>query len=439
MSLKVLKFGGSSLSDAHQFQKVAAIVRAEEERRYIVPSAPGKRYDNDIKVTDLLYASHAAAAKGEGFDEAFARVEKRYNSIIADLGLALDLSSEFSTIRRNILDGASVDYVASRGEYLSGIVLAALLEFPFVDAADLIFFTESGAVDDDRTYEAFYELTKKYDRAVIPGFYGRAADGTVKTFSRGGSDITGSIVARGVRASIYENWTDVSGFLVANPRIVDHPRSIDTVTFRELRELAYMGASVLHEDAVLPVKAANIPINIRNTNEPEHPGTLIINNIRAASSSPITGIAGKRGFSIIHIEKDGMNKEVGFTRRALSVLEKHNVSFEHLPSGIDTMGFIIQTESLGGQGETIAREIGKAVDSDEVELISGLALIAVVGRGMVRAKGMAARIFSSVARANINIRMIDQGSSELNIIIGVDEYDFRSAMNAIYAEFFPQD
>lgn len=439
MSLKVLKFGGSSLSDANQFQKVAAIVRAEEERRYVVPSAPGKRYDNDTKVTDLLYASHAAAAKGEGFGEAFARIEKRYNSIIADLGLSLDLTSEFETIRQNILNGASTDYAASRGEYLSGIVLSALLGFPFVDAADLIFFKENGAVDDDRTYEAFYELVKKHDHAVIPGFYGRAADGSVKTFSRGGSDITGSIVARGVRADIYENWTDVSGFLVANPRIVDHPRSIDVVTFRELRELAYMGASVLHEDAVLPVKAANIPINIRNTNEPEHPGTLIINNIRAASTSPITGIAGKRGFSIIHIEKDGMNKEVGFTRRALSVLENHGVSFEHLPSGIDTMGFIIQTESLAGKGDTIAREISKAVNADEVELISGLALIAVVGRGMVRAKGIAARIFSAVARANINIRMIDQGSSELNIIIGVDEYDFRSAMNAIYAEFFPQD
>lgn len=439
MSLKVLKFGGSSLSDAKQFQKVAAIVRAEEERRYVVPSAPGKRYDNDTKVTDLLYACHEAAASGEGFDEAFARVEKRFCSIIADLGLPLDLAPELDVIRRNIINGASVDYTASRGEYLSGIVLSALLDFPFVDAADLIFFKEDGSVDDERTYEAFYELTKQHDRAVIPGFYGRAADGSVKTFSRGGSDITGSIVARGVRADIYENWTDVSGFLVTNPRIVDNPRPIDVVTFRELRELAYMGASVLHEDAVLPVKAANIPINIRNTNEPAHPGTLIINNIRAASSSPITGIAGKRGFSIIHIEKDGMNKEVGFTRRALSVLEKHSVSFEHLPSGIDTMGFIIQTESLGGQGEAIAREIGKAVDADEVELISGLALIAVVGRGMVRAKGMAARIFGAVARANINIRMIDQGSSELNIIIGVDEYDFRSAMNAIYAEFFPQD
>lgn len=439
MSLKVLKFGGSSLSDANQFQKVAAIVRAEEERRYVVPSAPGKRYDNDTKVTDLLYASHAAAANGEGFDEAFARVEKRFCSIVADLALSLDLTAEFDAIRQNILNGASVDYAASRGEYLSGIVLSALLDFPFVDAADLIFFKEDGSVDDERTYEAFYELTKRYDHAVIPGFYGRAADGSVKTFSRGGSDITGSIVARGVRADIYENWTDVSGFLVANPRIVDNPRPIDVVTFRELRELAYMGASVLHEDAVLPVKAANIPINIRNTNEPEHPGTLIINNIRAASSSPITGIAGKRGFSIIHIEKDGMNKEVGFTRRALSVLEKHAISFEHLPSGIDTMGFIIQTESLAGQGEAIAREIGKAVDADEVELISGLALIAVVGRGMVRAKGMAARIFNAIARANINIRMIDQGSSELNIIIGVDEYDFRSAMNAIYAEFFPQD
>ena len=439
MALKVLKFGGSSLADARQFQKVAAIVRSDEERRYVVPSAPGKRFDNDTKVTDLLYACHAAAQRGDGFEEAFQRVERRFNAIIEDLGLSLDLSGEFETIRCSILGGASADYAASRGEYLSGKVLSALLGFPFVDAADLIYFRENGSVDDDRTYEKLYELANHESCAVIPGFYGRAADGSIRTFSRGGSDITGAIVARGVKADIYENWTDVSGFLVTNPRIVDNPRSIDVVTFRELRELAYMGANVLHEDAILPVKVANIPINIRNTNEPEHPGTLIINNIRAASSTPITGIAGRRGFSIIHIEKDGMNREVGFTRRALSVLEKYNISFEHLPSGIDTMSFIIQTEALAGQGETIAREIGRAVDADEVELISGLALIAVVGRGMVRAKGMAARVFNAIARANINIRMIDQGSSELNIIVGVDEYDFRSAMNAIYAEFFPQD
>ncbi|MBE6935905.1 MAG: aspartate kinase [Ruminococcaceae bacterium] len=439
MSLKVVKFGGSSLADARQFEKVAAIIRSEDDRRYVVPSAPGKRYDNDTKVTDLLYSLHKAAETGEGFEEIYARIVKRYNTIIADLGLSLDLGQELSTIRENILNGASRDYAASRGEYLSGIVLSNLLGYPFVDAADLIFFAENGDIDEERTYEAFYELTKRLDRAVIPGFYGRAADGSVKTFSRGGSDITGAIVARGVNAAIYENWTDVSGFLVTNPRIVERPRSIDVITFRELRELAYMGASVLHEDAVFPVKAANIPINIRNTNEPDHPGTLIVNNLRAASSSPITGIAGKRGFSIIHIEKDGMNKEVGFTRKALSVLEQHNISFEHLPSGIDTMGFIIQTDSLQGQGEAITREIGKAVNADEIELISGLALIAVVGRGMIRAKGTAARIFNAISRANINIRMIDQGSSEMNIIIGVDEYDFRSAVNAIYAEFFPQD
>ena len=439
MGLKVLKFGGSSLADARQFQKVAAIVRSDEARRYVVPSAPGRRFDNDTKVTDLLYACHTAAVRGDGFDEAFQRVERRFNSIVEDLGLSLDLSGEFETIRRSILGGASPDYAASRGEYLSGIVLSALLGFPFVDAAELIFFREDGAVDEERTYDRFRELAETHEKAVIPGFYGCGADGAIRTFSRGGSDITGAIVARGVGADVYENWTDVSGVLVANPHIVENPRSIDVVTFRELRELAYMGFNVLHEDAILPVKVANIPTNIRNTNDPDHPGTMIINNIRAAASTPITGIAGRRGFSIIHIEKDGMNREVGFTRRALSVLEKHNISFEHLPSGIDTMSFIIQTEALAGQGEAIAREIGRAVDADEVELISGLALIAVVGRGMVRSKGMAARVFNAIAHANINIRMIDQGSSELNIIVGVDEYDFRSAMNAIYAEFFPLD
>ncbi|MBQ3880224.1 MAG: aspartate kinase [Oscillospiraceae bacterium] len=437
MAVKVAKFGGSSLADAGQFTKVANIVAADPARRYIVPSAPGKRYENDTKVTDLLYAAYDARGTDQ-FDTEFSRIEKRYNTIIAHLGMKLDLSREYETIKQNIQSGASRDYVASRGEYLSAQVLAALLGFPFIDAANLIYFDENGQLDEYRTYEAFYETKVNYTHAVIPGFYGANPDGTIRTFSRGGSDITGAIVARGVDAAVYENWTDVSGFMVTNPKIVENPKSIGYITFRELRELAYMGASVLHEDAVFPVKSANIPINIRNTNDPSHPGTIISNIPAAENDSPITGIAGKRGFSIIHIEKDGMNNEVGFTRRALEILEKQGISFEFLPSGIDTMGIIISNDSLGVRGEALAKQIGSAVDADIAECISGLAIIAVVGRGMVRAKGVAARIFNAIARANINIRMIDQGSSELNIIVGVDEYDFRSAMNAIYEEFFPR-
>ncbi len=438
MALKVVKFGGSSLADAQQFKKVARIIQADPERRYVVPSAPGKRYDNDTKVTDLLYTAYEMRGT-EAFETEFARIEKRYDKIIADLGITLDLSDEYKTIKEKIQSDASRDYVASRGEYLSGQVLAKLLDFPFLDAANLIFFDASGNLDEYRTYEALYEAAKHHTCAVIPGFYGANPDGTVRTFSRGGSDITGAIVARGFEAAIYENWTDVSGFLVTNPKIVENPKNIEYITFRELRELAYMGASVLHEDAVLPVKSANIPINIRNTNDPSHPGTIISNVPAPNRDCPITGIAGKRGFSIIHIEKDGMNNEIGFTRRALEILEQNNISFEFLPSGIDTMGIIVSNDKLGVRGEAIAKQIGAAVNADIAECISGLAVIAVVGRGMVRAKGVAARIFSAIARANISIRMIDQGSSELNIIVGVDEYDFRTAMNAIYEEFFPRN
>lgn len=438
MALKVVKFGGSSLADAQQFKKVARIVEADPQRRYVVPSAPGKRYDNDTKVTDLLYTAYEMREM-ETFEAEFARIERRYDKIIADLKIPLDLSDEYKTIKENIKSGASRDYAASRGEYLSGQVLAKLLGFPFLDAAKLIFFDDAGALDEYRTYEAFYEAAKHYSHAVIPGFYGANPDGSVRTFSRGGSDITGAIAARGFEAAMYENWTDVSGFLVTNPKIVADPKNIEYITFHELRELAYMGASVLHEDAVLPVKSANIPINIRNTNEPSHPGTIISNVPAPNRDCLITGIAGKRGFSIIHIEKDGMNNEIGFTRRALEILEQNGISFEFLPSGIDTMGIIVSNDKLGVRGEAIAKQIGAAVNADIAECISGLAIIAVVGRGMVRAKGVAARIFSAIARANVSIRMIDQGSSELNIIVGVDEYDFRTAMNAIYEEFFPRN
>ncbi|NLD88562.1 MAG: aspartate kinase [Clostridiales bacterium] len=437
MQIKVAKFGGSSLSSAGQFKKVSDIVKSDKNRRYVVPSAPGKRSGNDDKVTDMLYACYDAVAIGKDFEEFFAPIRKRYTDIIEGLKLDLSLEDEFATIEKAFSENCGRDYAASRGEYLSGIILAAYLDFPFIDAAKVIFFDVNGKLDAPHSYQALTEMSHENEYAVIPGFYGSMPDGTIKTFSRGGSDITGSVVARGVDAEIYENWTDVSGFLVTDPRIVEEPQVIETITFKELRELSYMGATVLHEDAIFPVRTAGIPINIRNTNRPSDPGTMIVpprvGEIRHGS---ITGIAGKKGFSVFHIEKDMMNQEVGFTRKVLSVFEKHGISFEHLPSGIDTMCIVVNSSVLSGRADMLAKEIKSAASADSVEVITGLSLIAVVGRGMVRSKGMAARLFTAIAKANINIRMIDQGSSELNIIIGVDDYDFKDTVNAIYNEFF---
>ncbi len=437
MNIKVVKFGGSSLASAGQFKKVADIIKSEKERRYVVPSAPGKRSGSDTKVTDMLYSCYDAIIRGESFEEFFAPIRTRYNEIIEGLGLELSLDDEYEKIGEAFKSNCGRDYAASRGEYLNGIILAKYLDFPFIDAADVVFFDANGKLDAQRSYKALEEMAEANEYAVIPGFYGSNPDGTIKTFSRGGSDITGSVVARGVDADIYENWTDVSGFLVTDPRIVENPKVINVVTFRELRELAYMGATVLHEDAIFPVRVAGIPINIRNTNRPQDPGTMIV-SARASDikSGIITGIAGKKGFTVFHIEKDMMNQEVGFTRRVLTIFEKYNISFEHLPSGIDTMSIIVNTDVLNGRADLLAKEIKSTVDADLVEVITGLALIAVVGRGMVRSKGLAARVFNAIADADINIRMIDQGSSELNIIIGVDEYDFKSTVNAIYDEFF---
>jgi len=437
MDIKVVKFGGSSLASASQFVKVANIIKSDKNRRYVVPSAPGKRDSNDTKVTDMLYSSYEAVSKGADFDEIFAPIRTRYNEIIEGLELDLCLDEEFAKIGEAFKTKCGKDYAASRGEYLNGIILANYLGYPFIDAATVIFFDANGRLDAQRSYKALEEMAEENEYAVIPGFYGAMPDGMIKTFSRGGSDITGSVVARGVDAEIYENWTDVSGFLVTDPRIVENPQVIDVVTFKELRELSYMGAGVLHEDAIFPVRAAGIPINIKNTNRPQDPGTMIV-SARASDvkSGVITGIAGKKGFTVFHIEKDMMNQEVGFTRRVLTIFEKYNISFEHLPSGIDTMSIIVSTDVLNGKADALAKEIKSAVEADLVEVITGLALIAVVGRGMVRSKGLAARVFNAIADADINIRMIDQGSSELNIIIGVDEYDFKSTVNAIYDEFF---
>ena len=439
MSIKVLKFGGSSLADAAQFQKVASIIHADPERRYVVPSAPGKRFSGDRKVTDMLYACYDAIQGGASFAESFADIRERYFDIIRELSLDFDFDALIPDLEKGFAEPDARDFAASRGEFLNGQLLAAYLGIPFVDAADVIFFRPDGRLDEERTYPAVAEIAKKYDRAVIPGFYGRAADGRVRTFSRGGSDITGSIVARDVGADLYENWTDVSGFFTADPRIVTNPRVIETISFNELRELSYMGSVVLHEDAVFPVRTVGIPINIKNTNAPEDAGTIIVDaSIAPVRAGRVTGIAGKRGFSIITIEKDMMNSEVGFTRRVLSVLEKHNISYEHLPTGIDTLGIVVRTELIEKISETLVKEIYEAAAPDTIEIVPNIALLAVVGRGMVRSKGIAARLLTAIAGADINIRMIDQGSSEMNIIVGVDEADFERAMRGIYVEFFIQ-
>ncbi len=437
--IKVVKFGGSSLADAEHFRQVAAIVKADPTRRYVVPSAPGKRDKQDTKVTDMLYECYnliKARESAEVIDAAYDRICDRYNSIIRDLGLDFDLSGELQYVKNAMLHASGRDYAASRGEYLNSLILAKYLGFDFIDAENVIFFKDNGTLDEEKTQEVLSAELKEHAYAVIPGFYGGMPNGTVKTFSRGGSDITGSIVARAASADLYENWTDVSGFMMADPRIIDNPCIIQEITYRELRELSYMGATVLHEDAVFPVRMAGIPINIRNTNRPEDAGTMIVAHATGYDMGKvITGIAGKKGFSVLTIEKDLMNSEVGFGRKVLEVFEENDISFEHLPSGIDTMSIVVASSALEGRRDRLMQSISRTVRPDSVFIEDELALVAVVGRGMVKAKGTAARVCDALARANVNIRMIDQGSSELNIIVGVDENEYEDALRAIYAEF----
>lgn len=432
---KVVKFGGSSLADAGQFKKVAEIVKADKNRRYVVASAPGKRHSSDIKITDMLYQCYEKASKGDAFDKEFQAIENRFNGIIKDLSLDLSLEKEFKHIKYLFAHSAGRDYAASRGEYLNSIILAKYLGFQFVDTVGLLYFNESGEFDLERTISTLGPKLNELENAVIPGFYGSMPNDTIKTFSRGGSDVTGSIVARAVDAEIYENWTDVSGFLICDPRIVENPEPITTITYRELRELSYMGATVLHEDAIFPVRTKGIPINIRNTNHPEDPGTMIVSQSVDRSNFTITGIAGKKGFSVINIEKDMMNSMVGIGRHVLRALEKSNICFEHMPSGIDTLSVIVNSESIKGKERAVLDEINYRINPDHIEIEDDLAVIAVVGRGMRKARGTAAKIFMALAEAKINVKMIDQGSSELNIIIGVSEEDFEEATRAIYNTF----
>ncbi len=432
---KVVKFGGSSLATAEQFEKVGEIIRSDPDRRYVVPSAPGKRFDGDMKVTDLLYACYDLAEAGKSFERPMREIRERFEAIADGIGVKLPLEDEFALIEESLSTKPDRDYTASRGEYLNGKIMAAYLDFEFVDAADVIRFDENGEFDADVTKQLMEDRAAELPNAVIPGFYGSHEDGRIQTFSRGGSDVTGSIVAWALKADLYENWTDVSGFLVSDPRIVEDPEIVDMITYRELRELSYMGATVLHEEAIFPVRKAGIPINIRNTNHPEEPGTMIVPSTSQKPRFTVTGIAGKKGFVAVNVDKDMMNSEVGFCRKVLSVFEENGISIEHMPSGIDTMCILVDQDAFQEHEQVVLSGIQRAVNPDSIEVQPDLALIAVVGRGMKETRGTAGRIFSALAHAKINCRMIDQGSDELNIIIGVANEDFEEAIRSIYDIF----
>ncbi|MGI6240137.1 MAG: aspartate kinase [Christensenellales bacterium] len=436
MGIKVVKFGGSSLADAAGFRVVKSILDADSDRRYLVPSAPGKRTPDDEKVTDLLYQCYAAIERDADIDAPFEKIRARYLDIARALSLTMDVEGMLQSVRAQMIDIATPDFCASRGEHMNGRLMADYLGWAFIDPADVIKFDRYGVFAAEWTNETLAEKLTQHPRAVIPGFYGSLPTGEVHTFPRGGSDITGAVVARAAGADVYENWTDVSGFLMADPRIVENPRRIDVLTYRELRELSYMGATVLQQDAIFPVHRAGIPTNIRNTYKPEDPGTMIVSDASAHPSRyPITGVAGVCDFTLISIVKDMMNAELGFGRRVLQSAEELGISFEHLPTGIDTMCLAVADRVLDKKLNQLINRISELCQPDAIEVTRGLALIAVVGRGMVSTPGVAARVFTALFQAGVNVRMIDQGSSELNIIVGVACSDFEKATRAIYAAF----
>jgi aspartate kinase len=433
MGVKVAKFGGTSVADAAQLRKVQAIVRVDPARTVGVVSAPGKRNAQDVKITDLLYRCHECVRAGSGFDAVFHTIADRYREIVRDLDVAVDIDRELAAVREGMLASTTPDFAASRGEYLNARIMAALLGREFVDAAEIIRFDGDGKLLTKDTDEAIAQRLRGKS-VVVPGFYGAMPDGSIKTFSRGGSDITGALLARGLRAEVYENWTDVSGVLMADPRVVPNAKSIPTLTYRELRELSYMGANVLHEEAVFPVIDVGIPVNVRNTNVPQHPGTRIVNQVEG-STSTVTGIAGRRGYTVIALEKNLMNSEVGFGRRLLSALERRGVSFEHMPTGIDAVSLVVDSSYLKGKLDAVLDEIQAECRPDRLQVFESMALIATVGRGMLYTPGVAGQLFGALAVAKVNVRMIDQGSSGINIIIGVEEKDFEVAIRAIYGAF----
>ncbi|MBR6703219.1 MAG: aspartate kinase [Clostridia bacterium] len=439
MGIKVCKFGGTSMADGNVILSASKIINADKERRYVVVSAPGKRFSGDIKVTDLLYQwSDAFEQKDEKlFGETFEKISARFLNIEREIGKSLGVENALAQMKEEVLNGAGRDYCASRGEFLAGKIMAEVLGVPFVDATEFIRFNEEGVLSEE-TFELGAKVLSKYQRAVIPGFYGLGADGKVKTFSRGGGDISGSIVARSVMASLYENWTDVSGFYTCDPRIVNSPEWISELSYQELRELSYMGANVLHSESIFPVRSAGIPIRICNTFRPEDAGTYIVKTSkRDVSENVVTGVAGRKDFTVISLEKSMMNSEVGFVKKVLAVIDKHGISFEHLPSGVDTMSLVIDNVYLkDGMLETIMNEMKDAVHPDKIYAHENIALVATVGHGMAKNVGTSARLFKAISEAGINVIMIDQGSSEMNIIVGVENDDCATCISAIYNEFF---
>ena len=437
MGIKVAKFGGSSVADGIQLTKTKNIINADPDRRYIVVSAPGKRFEGDNKITDLLYLCKTHLEHNLPYDQIFQVVADRFMAVEINLGIDLDFTPYFDKIRENLKKNPSADYIASRGEYLNAILVAAFLGYDFVDTEGLIQFDAKGRLMAEETNEALKAELEKHERAVLPGFYGTGPDGKIRTFSRGGSDITGSLVARAVGADVYENWTDVSGFLMADPRIVKNPKQIDVISYKELRELSYMGASVLHEDAIFPARMANVPINIRNTNHPEDPGTMITDDVSryGIKDRVITGIAGSKDFVVVALYKNMMSSERGFVRRILGILDDYDINFEHLPSGIDTVSVVMSGTSIEGRLDEVLEEFRSRLRPDSIDVIEEISLIATVGHGMDRRPGTSAKLFQALADAQVNVRMIDQGSSEMNIIVGVENKDFEKAIRAIYNAF----
>ena len=436
--MKVAKFGGSSMADAGQYRKVKDIIEADPSRRVVVVSAAGKRFKDDHKITDLLYLCYSHTKYGVPCDPVYDMIVSRYCGIRDELDIELDLEADFAELKKRI-DRKEVtrEELVSRGEYYSAKLMAAFLGFRFVDAADWVKFNMDGTVNTERSYQALQELYWIGNGIVTPGFYGVMPHGTIHTFSRGGSDITGSLAAAALEAEVYENWTDVSGILMADPRIVDDPQAIPEVTYDELRELSYSGAQVLHEGTIFPVREKNIPLNIRNTNDPDHPGTMIKESFDTDADPDrfITGITGKKDYSIISLSKRGMGGAVGVLRKMLSVLEQHNISVDYVPNGIDNVSVVMATESLGNNVYTILSEIQAACEPDTLEVHDKIAVIAAVGRRMAYRPGISGKLFAALGKADINIRMINQGPDELNIIFGVDNKDFANAIRVLYNSF----
>lgn len=436
MTLVVAKFGGTSLANGRQFKKVYDIIKADSDKKYIVPSAPGKEHEDDTKITDLLYLLYDLSSHGISYNDVFSMFKNRYLDICRQIGIEMNLDPYFKEIQEAIEDKASKEYISSRGEYLNGLILSKYLDIPFVDAKNVMLFKAPHILDEEKTYQALKQMKKSFEAAVIPGFYGALPDGSITTFSRGGGDLSGAIVARGVGADVYENWTDVSGFLAADPKIVKNPRQIKEISYSELRELSYMGASILHEEAIFPVISQGIPIAIKNTNAPEDPGTKILPFSKEKSPDhEITGIAGRQGFSVINIEKVRMNRDLSFSRKVFSILEANDVYVEHMPSSIDSLSLIVADDQLQGRKKRIISEIKTLCNPNHISVETDISLVAVVGQNMFNHIGTSAKVFKALADANINVEMITQGSSELNIIVGVDTADYDGAIQAIYQAF----